>query len=282
MNVKMNSQHGKNLPKIRETIADLQRQKIRETFLSCVSEEHFLGVASEKDGPDRSARHLVLVKKDEIVVPKPDFSYAKLLVDRILDENTPTFELRAGMVKTVFMEMEAHLGQAKIKMWREIAVELEFALSARGYTSEDIKTPFEHALSGSYSGGLKLDVPVGVQKRNITIREANVARELCLVEHGHGEFFTLQGANLTHVSYYLFPLDSRGMVSMRPIAVNREKLGNSLKELPTDRAVMECIISNVGLNTKAVEAAIAKKKLLTADPIQSHNIRILSRGPQSS
>ena len=189
------------------------------------------------------------------------FQSAENLVKDILGEETPTFELSSGTSlkhhAVVFQSLAAALPNDRQGAWVEINMEMEHALSERGYRSDsDICTWQEHQLAGStvsisyseqtYKPLGRIDSEMGRRREHklLEIGEAKVARELSGFTGVHFGYYGLpdDGRRL-HV--FFEPLDSNGNTVRDPRAIDTSRLGEFLKLYPLEDAIEKCLISNI-------------------------------------
>lgn len=165
---------------------------------------------------------------------------AKLLVERLFDPSTPTyqFSLRKGSECR-----DIPSGLLNRYSFFNITRELREILKARGYRElVEIWTGQEHRIIGSSNlNNAMAYVPIAVFENHLTLEEVRRARELSLVivNAGHSYYCTDRKDALITGAVSLEPLDMDGKTIRDPRAIDLNRLDAALREGATPAEALD-------------------------------------------
>ncbi len=155
---------------------------------------------------------------------KREFGRVSLLVEKIFDPKTPSYQLSIMGMASEFIKHGFHVPGTEMGAYSGLIVRLQQVLIGLGYR-EDISTYQEHTALGSTTGNYAKTpyTPIGVLEGKLTIEDARQARILEVTTAVFAANYGLNGGvGYTHVS--LEQLDDAGNSVRDPRPVDVGKL----------------------------------------------------------
>lgn len=184
---------------------------------------------------------LIKGEKDQSV-----FKYAKLLLDKLFDEKTPTYNFTSTSGWQEFYNLWSHLPDEKQGLREEIGKIVSGILHQRGFRS-NIATWQEHTILGSttWVGYSKTPyVPLGILKGGMAVEEVQLARELEVTQNAFLSYYGGKEGELIQVTSE--PLDSEGKTIRDPRVIDMDKMADFFKKgVPLAEAIEGSLVRNL-------------------------------------
>jgi hypothetical protein len=195
------------------------------------------------------------------------FERHRRLIEKILSEDTPTFEIDIEGIRGIFPLFEPVFDSSTKTIWHEITNRLEWVLHERGYQLKQIGTPFEHALiadavcaygdGGLYREGVvdfsRQHIPLSILRKILSVQETAIARELRVVRSSFPTHYGLKTEDKMPLPISLEPIGNDGKTLWLPMAIDKRKLADALRRLPAELAFRDCALPDAKLDIGAVE-----------------------------